>query len=199
MRATACVLAIVLLAGCSDTPSADGDAGATATQTSSGVATVGNATAPVPVPMTLPVLLDGNLGSYVHYCVFAAGPPQCDTQVAVEAEDEVIIDHPGSNFTGLDLNLTWESTSPATDELVLGFMVMSDNHVDSTMYDVVSGTSPLRATLSDENVPLNETSVVHIYVYNPKSFQMAPGGAGYTITSVDLDFHLEGSVRVVMA
>jgi hypothetical protein len=198
MRTIACIGVMLLLAGCSDPPAAAPSGSETTPMPtgSGGPMGISNASALAPVPMSLPVLLEGNLGSYAHGCVFAAGPPQCTTQVAVEDEADVIIEHPGSNFTGLDLNLTWESTSPATDELALSFMVMSDNHVDSTVYDVVSGTSPLRATLTGENVPLNDTSVVHIYVYNPSGFQMMPGGVGYTVTSVDLDFRLEGTVRI---
>lgn len=150
-----------------------------------------------PVAMTLPVELDGNLGSFVHYCAFPAG--RCDTHVVTPDQTDVVIEHAGANFTGLDVNLTWTSSSPATDELALGFMVMSTcDGCEDVFEDEVRGTSPLRATLSGMAVPLNETTVVHLYVYNPKSFQMVPGGVGYTFASVDMDFRLEGTVHVVM-
>src|SRR5688572_19667710 len=103
MRATACMLALVLLAGCSDPPSADGSGDDETTATpAAGVGTGGNRTAPAPVAMSLPVELDGNLGSFAHYCVFAAGPPQCDTRVLSPGVTDLVVEHPGSNFTGLD-------------------------------------------------------------------------------------------------
>lgn len=198
MRATACIVALVLLAGCSDPPSADGPGGPSTSTPTGGATTGGNGTAALPVTMVLPVLLDGNLGSYAHYCVFPAG--QCDTQVVTAGETDVIVEHAGSNFTGLDVNLTWTSTGPATDELALGFMVMSTCEGCSDPFeDEVRGPSPLRATVAGKDLPLNGTSVVHLYVYNPSGFQLLPGGAGYTLTSVDLEFRLEGTVHVAMA
>ena len=192
------VLAAValLLAGCSDAPSGEAG-GTTGPSTMTGSPGLDPDAAPrAPIPVSLPVLLDGNLGSYAHYCVFPAG--HCDTHVAAAGETDVVVEQAGANFTGLDLNLTWESQAPATDELVLGFMVMAECEGCDTVYEEVRGTSPLRATLAGENVPLNDTAVVHIYVYNPNGFQMLPGGAGYTLASVDLPFHLEGTVRVAV-
>lgn len=175
----------------------DGSDDQATTTPTGGAGTGSNQTAAAPVRMSLPVLLDGNLGSYAHYCVFPAG--QCDTHVVTAGDTDVIVEHPGSNFTGLDVNLTWTSTGPATDELAFGFMVMSTCEGCSDPFeDEVRGTSPLRATVSGKDLPLNGTSVVHLYIYNPNGFQLLPGGAGYTLTSVDLEFHLEGTVRVVM-
>lgn len=146
--------------------------------------------------MSLPVLLDGNLGTFAHYCVFPAG--HCETHEVKPGVIDIEIAHPGSNFTGLDVNLTWTSSSPVNDELVLGFMVMGDCEGCDQFEDEVRGTSPLRAQVSGERIPLNESTVVHFYVYNPKAFQMLPGGAGYTFSSVDDEFQLEGVVRVEM-
>lgn len=197
MRAAACLAALVLLAGCSD-PAPTGDAdGASATPTG-GAGGSTNRTVPAPQPMTLPVELDGNLGSFVHYCAFPAS--RCDTHIVTPDHTDIVVEHVGANFTGLDVNLTWMSSSPATDELALGFMVMSTcEGCEDPFEDEVRGTSPLRATLTGMAVPLNETTVVHLYVYNPKSFQSVPGGAGYTFASVDMDFRLEGTVHVLMS
>ena len=123
MRLPVLLAALVVLAGCSDAPAADDTGTQTATSTLSGNLSGGNGTASVPVPMSLPVELDGNLGSFVHYCAFPAG--QCDTHVVTPDDSDVILEHAGANFTGLDVNLTWTSSSPATDELALGFMVMA--------------------------------------------------------------------------
>jgi len=196
--AAATVALLAFLAGCSDAPAAD-----SLPETDSATGTDGpgtdaeaNPEPAAPVPMALPVLLEGNLGNFAHYCVFPAG--QCQTHVVTADETDVLVEHPGSNFTGLDLDLTWTAASAATERLAIGFMVMAECDGCSTAYEGVVGTSPLRATLSGENVPLNATARVHIFVYNPQGFQMLPGGAGYTFTSVDQAFRLEGLVNVAM-
>lgn len=187
------LLVLLLLAGCADPPAADVPEASTATQAPA--ATMDNATPAAPLPLSVPVNLDGNLGSFVHYCVFPAG--QCDTQEAIPGNADVYFEHAAANFTGLDLNLTWTASSPATQTLALGFMVMADCPGCSTSYEEVTGTSPLHASLSGEKVPLNATARVHIYVYNPTSFQLLPGGAGYTFTSVDEAFNLAGRIDIL--
>lgn len=194
MHRFAALIVLILLAGCSDPPSNEAPEAPTSTQGSTG--TNDNATAQDPVLLSVPVAFDGNLGSSAHSCVFPAG--QCVTQVVVAPDANVFVEHPGANFTGLDLNLTWTATSPATQTLALRFMVMADCEGCSTLYEEVTGTSPLRATLSGENVPLNATTRVHLFVYNPAGLQVVPGGAGYTFTSVDESFRLEGDVRLLV-
>ena len=150
------------------------------------------------VAESVAVAFDGNLGTSVRGCVFPAG--RCEEVEAAAGVAGVTFDRPGANFTGLDLTMTWTASTPATATLDLGFMVMAScDGCNSTSYEVVSGTSPLRATLSGVSVPMpSEDYVVHLYVYNPQGSVHDPAAPASGGVVVDQAFRLEGTVSFLV-
>jgi hypothetical protein len=197
MRALLAASFSVLLAGCAGDelaadPAAEG--------TGQGLSTTAGAGDLRPAPVlwqeeSVPLSFDGNTGSGVYACVFPAA--LCPAHEVVPGASGVIVERPGANFTGLDLEMTWTAQTPASATLDLGFMVMAScEGCNSTSWDVVSGTSPLRATLAGVDVPLTEDAVVHVYVYNPAGFVYDPAVPAYAFASVDQAFRIEGTVSL---
>ena len=196
MRVVALLAVALLLAGCLGDEPADPTG---PMSTSSGPASSSSAPAQSSawVASEMPVSFDGNLGTSAHGCVFPLG--LCNTTAVTKPASDLYVDRPGTNFTGLDLTVTWAAQSPATATLTLGFMVMAScDGCNSTTYDEVSGPSPLRATLSGANVPLDAGHVVHLYLYNPQGLVYNPSVPGYAFVSVDQAFHVEGTVSLLL-
>lgn len=147
------------------------------------------------VPTAIPVSFDGNLGTFAHTCVFPpTQPPQCETETVVAAKDTLLVESPGSNFTGMDINVTWTSQSAATAELSVSYFVWVPG--DGDYFGNSQGTSPIHIKVRGENVALNETIHLAVWVYNPKGIVILPASAGYVVVSVDQDFKIEGTVTV---
>lgn len=191
MRVAGVLLAFILVAGCSD-PANPTPESSTSSSSTSG--------APVTTPqfkeLVVPIQLSGNLGQFVHGCVFPAG--QCATQELSPSSNDVLVNQPGANLTSLQLNLTWTTASAATAQLGIGSMAMTscDGCPSMELADS-TGASPLRHEWSGQ-VLLNESLQLHIYVYDPDAFQLLPGGAGYAYVTTEQDFVLEGTARFLV-
>ncbi len=205
------MLAVLLLAGCSS--SSDGGGATPTSSTGAGDvrgvcvdesirpyadANPDGTCPPYAKRESIPVTFSGNLGTIVHGCLFPPGqPPVCPTQVVNAGSGDLFVEKPGANFTGLDMNITWTSQTPATATLAVGFMVMAGcDGCEDTFFDEVEGTSPIRIQVKDQKIPLNETTKVHVYVYNPTGLQVLPAGAGYVFVSVDQDYAIEGKISI---
>lgn len=190
MRLLVLAAALVLVAGCSNPGNSSPEP-----TTSSSTTSTGPAQAPQFKELVVPIQLSGNLGNFVHGCVFPAG--QCVTQDLSASNNDVLINQPGANLTSLQLNLTW-TASPTTQQLGIGSMAMANcSGCPSMDLAETAGTSPLRHEWSGQ-VLLNESLQLHIYVYDPDAFQLAPGGAGYTYVTTEQDFVLEGVARFLI-
>lgn len=197
MRGSTRILALIamaLVAGCAE-PATTPDAGTAPTSSTA------HAEAPAAdvaaVEEIVPIAFDGTLGTSLHGCVFATGT--CESVEPTPAESELLIERPGANFTGLDVEMTWSAQTPATATLTLGWRVMAtcDGCNNSTRYDEVTGPSPLRARLTGESVPLTPDHRIHVYVYNAQGLIYDPSAPAYAFVSVDQPFHIEGTVTVV--
>lgn len=207
------VLAVSLLAGCSsDPPAADPQATPTDTDgtvrgicVDEAIRPIGepNADGSCPMyerPIAVAVTGEGNTGAYAHQCAFVPPQPQCGTtDMGTDAAD-VLFANAGTNFTGLDLNITWTSTNALTASLTFGYMVMADcDGCDwpATFFGEEAGTSPVRLQVSGENIPLNETMKVHIYAYIPQGQVYQDPVPAYAVVSVEQAYHVEGKLFVV--
>jgi uncharacterized protein YceK len=196
MRVVAVVAMVVLLAGCTGEPPASTEPSPTASGSASS-SSAAPAQARAWVPSEMAVTFDGNLGTSLHGCVFPAG--LCDTMAVTTDSSDLTVERAGTNFTGLDLTVTWTAQSPATATLTLGFMVMAScDGCNSTVYDEVTGTSPLHAAVSGANVPLDADHALHVYLYNPQGLVYDPAVPGYAFVSVDQAFHVEGTVSLLL-
>lgn len=195
MRTLAAVVALLLLlAGCSDDPSEVPDPSVVPTPTTSAAP---NATVAAPTVEELPFTFDGNLGTSVHGCVFPAGV--CHSQDAVAGSADLEVARPGANLTALTFEVSWNAQSPATQTLAVGAMVMAScEGCNSTVFDEVQGTSPLRVDVSGVDLALDADTVVHVYVYNPQGFVYNPSVPAYGLVSVDEPFHVEGVLTLAV-
>jgi uncharacterized OB-fold protein len=199
MRWTTLAAVAALLSGCSSPATPDEPLGTDGLDGgpdgANGLLNVtGNDTVEVLVP--LPVDFQGELGTFVHGCVFPAG--ECHTQTVKADVTDLIVERPGANFTALSLDVAWDAESEFTRELAVGFMVMDRcPGCPDVFYPEVQDESPIHIEIDGESVPLNETAVVHVYVYNPNSFHMPPPGLlGYAYVSSEQAFTITGNVTV---
>ena len=194
MRVAVACLVGLLLAGCNGPPGeAEADDPVDRAGPEGGLLPV---TAPLPpVTETIPFSFDGNLGTFVHACVFPAG--LCPTQTVVEDLTDLFVERPGANLTALSFEMTWQAQSPATQDLWVGAMVMTScEGCNDTEFPDIHGPSPIRLDVQDVAVPLTADARVHIYIYNPTGFVHDPAVPGYAAASVDQDFHIEGVATV---
>ncbi|MHB1260998.1 MAG: hypothetical protein ACYC2H_04700 [Thermoplasmatota archaeon] len=193
MRLGAALTLLILLAGCSDAPEeSTGSIPESATTTSSAPVVVAQ-----PVVDTILISFDGNLGTSVHGCVFPAGV--CDTREVVADETDVIIERPGANLTAVSFDITWEATSPATQTLDVGVMVMAScDGCNDTEFVSLKGPSPLHVEASGLSLALTQDAVLHIYVYNSQGLVHNPAVPAYALASVDQAFHIEGTATFLV-
>ncbi len=92
-----------------------------------------------------------------------------------DPQADQIIASKGNRLVNASLEMTWTAASPATAELILGFMVMATDSVCPFQPIVETrGTSPLRVELPTLNHSLDGDCVVHLYVYNPSTVVYQP-------------------------
>ncbi|HUR24983.1 MAG TPA: hypothetical protein VM327_03085 [Candidatus Thermoplasmatota archaeon] len=196
MRQVVTLVVIAFLAGCSD-PAATSDGMPSAASPS---------TSPGPPLKTLqpaieviPFSFDGNLGTFVHGCVFPVGQCTDPYGTVVEGETDLFVERPGANLTALAFEMTWQAKSPATQELWVGAMVMTScDGCNDTGFPDAHGPSPLALGVKEVMVPLTAEARVHIYVYNPKGFVYDPAVPAYGGLSLDEPFHIEGNATVLL-
>lgn len=147
-------------------------------------------TTPARPPRALPVLLDGNTGTFAFVC--AAATHQCHGTAAVPGESDLMMDDLAGRIIGGSLALTWTASSPATQELSMGAMLMS-SECDAIDLGSVVGPSPLALEVAGADRALCDAEVVHVWV----SGSMNGGSDLYYQVDVDQEFHLEGALLLL--
>ncbi|MEA3142991.1 MAG: hypothetical protein QOG31_315 [Thermoplasmata archaeon] len=194
MRAAAPLLAILLLlAGCASPPAAPTTAPltATGTGTSANPSVCANCTR-TPVAATLAIDWSGKLGEQAIAC--APQPLGCHTfsQDAASSHTDSLA---AGNLTAVRLEMAWTATTPATQTLTLGVMVMGCPTCPAPFANEVSGASPIVVDLKDLHVALNGTQVLHLYVYNPAgNVEQDPG---YAYATGDQAFTVKGGATLL--
>lgn len=189
---TLLLVAAFLLAGCSG-PEAKPNDGDDVAEAQAGQ--MQDADAQV-VAHDAPFDFTGTLATYVHGCVFPAG--QCPTSPTLGAAENrnVYLEHPGTNLTGLEFNVTWQSNT-ATQKLSVTYRIVSScEGCNNTPLGQTIGVSPLHVSLKDLNIPLGPEDRINIYVSNPTLFTMLPTGVGYAVLSAEQAFKIDGVATV---
>jgi hypothetical protein len=206
MRATWSLAAFaLLLAGCTSpaaTPAGTGTSTAASTTTGGirvtcvdqDIRPVANGTcAQRPAPTRIALDWDGKLGTVVNPCL--PHPVEC-VPTEMDSSSEHSEKLPAGNLTSAHVELSWTSTTPATQTLTLGVMVMGCPGCGAPFSKEVSGASPLVVDASDLQVPVNASQVLHVYVYNPALAQGAD--PVFLYATPDQAFTVKGSA-IVMA
>lgn len=158
-----------------------------------------------PRPTAEPVIevvsfsFDGNLGTSLHGCAFPVDQCTDGQGTLVAGNTDLFLDRPGANLTALTFEMTWQAQSPATQELWVGAMVMTDcEGCNDTSFPDAHGASPVRVDVQEVQVPLSAHARVHIYVYNRAGVVHDPAVPAYGAASIDEPFHIEGTVSFLV-
>lgn len=157
------IAAALALAGCVDGATEPLDAAASETAL------------PGTMAIQTPFAKDGSIAPGAYVCPVV-------TCVGVEPSDRVWDLSFAGTLVGLNLTLTWEATTPATEELVLG---IGHGSADARDYDMVSGPSPLALALDGLNLTGEDEVSVFVWMEQPVPV------AGLTTPQ---DFHVEGAL-----
>ncbi len=150
-----------------------------------------------PDPIVIDASWQGMVADRVLACEYYA-TNDCYEQRVSTPDNDWIEPFPGHNLSSALLLLEWQATSPATETLTFGFMVMAtDGHSNNTHFGELSGKSPLQFDLHNLDVPLGEGQVLHAYVYNPAVSE--PVDRAYVYASKEQSFTVTGEVVIVPA
>lgn len=196
MRGLLVVLALVLAAtaGCvaKDTPptgtdvvapaNAPEDAGAAPAMDASAAPEASPA-----APRTLPLALDGNVGTGFIACAFPV--ERCEGMAAAPGSKELYVEDEAGRVLGGRVELTWTAASPATQSLSLGLMLMGGEGCDSLDLGTTKGPSPLAIDVAPVPRDLCQGELVHAWVAGE---HWGTQGPTYYQVDVDQEFRLEG-------
>lgn len=105
-----------------------------------------------------PFAEDGALGPGAYVCplvVCVGGEPTSERTWDAPFEGTLV---------GLNLTLTWDATTPATEELVLG---IGHGAAEGRDYELVTGPSPLELTLDGLNLTASDDVRIFVWMIQP--------------------------------
>lgn len=196
MRRPALFLAPLLIAGClGNEPAEDGaPAEVVAASAQPEPAAPANETEAPAVAIAIPILLDGNTGTSAVVCVL--GPVgECVFQEAAPGTSGLLIEGQAGTVTGGELTLAWSASSPATNELSMGAMLMDGGEgCEGVDLGMVRGASPLVLTLATAAPrALCEGEILHLWIAGTNWGGQDPA---YYQVDVDQAFHVEGTITI---
>lgn len=205
-RALLVLTPLLLVAGCFEssddtTPAAapaDDDATAIpgAAPSSAPIATdaaAPNATPPEPMPVIIPVSFDGSFANGGGACEFSQVGECVRTPTA---SDATWTPDAGGSPISVQVEMTWEATSAATETLGVMAMACWETEEGGTceMFASSGGSSPLTIDASGLDYPEDAVLSLHAYQDCPPAESPAPGT--WVWCEVEQAFHLEGTVAV---
>lgn len=195
LRLLAPLCALVLAAGCvgpDPPPAATTPVGPDATTPSadapSKAATSSNGSA-TPTSVSLPIALDGSVGTQAFLCLQPVG--ECLGEAVQEGKSDLLFEGEAGRVAGGELVLSWNATTPATQELSMGVMLMRGEGEACAPVSLASGKggSPLALAVPAATRALCPSDILHVWVSGANY-----GASDATYYQVDTDqaFHLGG-------
>lgn len=152
----------------------------------------GEAPPPPVEPVVVPLAWDGSMSLHATLCEWENAGTCVMVPPGAELDNSHMPMLPGPPSAGT-LTLTWEASSPLTEELVLVVMAMleTDEGMEHAFAFSAAGTSPVEVAFSDADVP--PEAMVHLWVGPPSHLPDPLWGAATT----EQAFHVEGTFTVV--
>lgn len=189
----------LLTAGCigsdatGDTPSATGPEANALETNASATPPLASEGLPAPVePVVVPLAWDGSMATHATLCEWQNVGECVTVPPGTELDNTLMPPLPGPPVAGT-LTLTWDATSPLTEELVLVVMAMveTEDGMEHPLFVASQNTSPIELSFADAVVP--PEAMVHLWVGVP-SLLPDPFWAAAT---TEQPFHLEGTFTVL--
>lgn len=143
--------------------------------------------------LVLPITLDGSTGTQAYVCATPA--PSCIYREVIGGKSDLLLEGVVGEIVGGTLALEWTATSPLTQDLAFGVMLMGGEGgaCEPVSLGLLRGSSPLEIDVAASERPVCDGEILHVWASNGIYVGDPPA---YVQLDVDQAFHLEGTLRL---